>query len=452
MKHVQELGRRHFLRAMGLGWLAASLPAPRPARAMETPLRFIGVYTPHGVVRDLYRPRPGFDITYPECVLAPFDDPVTYGRSFKDQLRVVDGIDLTAGIEVGTVAHDGARVILTGSGADGLNSSIDQELAQGYGLGSSTPIASLTLGVGSSDLRIGSCISYARGGTPVPKWIDPRATFEHLFGDGALGTGRAVERRELRRSVLDFIDRDLQSLSRRLPAHERLKLEQHQTALRELEKRLEPRAVSCEPGPAPEAFASVGPGGEQHFDRITDLMIDLTSLAFGCDLTRFATLMLADLSHTGLFPDLPADIHSDVAHRYDERALSRADAGPELPASWLSLARQNRYSYGKVARLMSRLDAASVLGNTILYVSSDMGDPARHSSRNVPTLIAGGAGGHFGPGRFIDLRCEAASCPAPRPNNRVLVSVLRAFGIEATTFGHAQDPAIVTGPLDELGS
>lgn len=195
----------------------------------------------------------------------------------------------------------------------------------------------------------------------------------------------------------------------------------------------------------------MGPGGERNFDRIADLMIDLVALAFGCDVTRFATLMLADLSHTGLFAELPADIHSDVAHRYDERALP---AGAELPASWLALARQNRYSYGKVARLLSRLDAAGVLGDSIVHVSSDMGDPARHSSRDVPTLLAGGAQGHFGPGRFIDLRCDGSGCSPSelRPNNRLLVSILQAFGIETDSFGHAHDTSIITGHLTELGA
>ena len=45
--------------------------------------------------------------------------------------------------------------------------------------------------------------------------------------------------------------------------------------------------------------------------------------ALACDLTRFASLFLADLSRTQLFPELPEDIHFEVAHRYDARADSR---------------------------------------------------------------------------------------------------------------------------------
>ncbi len=162
-----------------------------------------------------------------------------------------------------------------------------------------------------------------------------------------------------------------------------------------------------------------------------------------CDLTRFATLFLGDLSRTHLFPELPDDVHSDVAHRYDASEDKRSGT----PASWHALAIQNRYSYSKVARLLSRLDEAGILDDTIVHVSGDMGDPARHSSRSVPTLLAGGCGGHFKMGRYLDLRRSAGD---GIPNNRVLVSICQAFGVEVNTFGQAADPRTVTGRLDAL--
>jgi len=166
--------------------------------------------------------------------------------------------------------------------------------------------------------------------------------------------------------------------------------------------------------------------------------------ALACDLTRFATLMLGDLSRTHLFPELPEDVHGDVAHRYDAREEKHAGT----PASWKALAVQNRYSYSKVARLLTRLDEAGVLADTIVLVSSDMGDPARHSSRDVPTVIAGGCGGHFSMGRYIDF--SGASGHEGVPNNRVLVSIAQAFGVQIERFGQSADPQIVTGRLDAL--
>jgi hypothetical protein len=88
-----------------------------------------------------------------------------------------------------------------------------------------------------------------------------------------------------------------------------------------------------------------------------------------------------------------------------------------------------------------------MLDDTIVYVSGDMGDPNRHSSRCVPTLIAGGAGGRFKMGRYLDLRDAHG---AGIPNNRLLVSIAQAFGVETSRFGQAVDPAIVTGRLDAL--
>jgi len=82
----------------------------------------------------------------------------------------------------------------------------------------------------------------------------------------------------------------------------------------------------------------------------------------------------------------------------------------------------------------------------IVYVSSDMGDPARHSSRSVPTVLAGGCGGHFKMGRHLDL----AGASGGVPNNRILVSICQAFGVRTERFGHAVDPKITTGRLEQL--
>ena len=450
---MKRHSRRAFLGALGATGAMLGLPTEGRATAgalsdSGRPLRLVCIYTPHGRAHELWQPRPGFDITYPDASLLPFDDPGSYGRSFKQELLVLDGIDLSAGIEVGTTGHDAPRVILTGSGADGKNASIEQYLAYEQGLGADTPHSTLTMGVGNDGTELGTNVSWARGGTPIPKWIDPARTFDELFGS-ALGNRRGEMERERRigKSVLDAVRGDLRRLSAQAPAAERVKLEQHGQALRDIEKRLAGVPQSCAVPPPPDRalFPKLrgGGGGEPHFDAITDLQVDLLARALACDVTRFATLLLADLSRTGLYPELPADMHSDVAHRYD----ARRGAHPGNPDSWRPLALQNRYSYSKVARLLQRLDESGILHDTIVYVSSDMGDTAAHSSRSVPTLIAGGTGGRFRMGRYLDLK--AGEKPGV-PNNRILVSICQAFGVKTERFGHAVDPGIVRGRLDEL--
>lgn len=458
---MTTISRRRWLQAMGVSWLgtpglSSAQPGLREVNANkaahdQAPLRFIGVYMPHGVAREYWAPGPDFDVHLNKCVLRPFDQPEIYGRSFKPYVLPVAGLDLAAGIETGTVGHEASRVILTGSGARGTNASLDQLLAVEQGLGADTPVTSLVVGVGNEDTGLGFNLSYANGGTPLPKVIDPVALFDTLFGAPLSGEQRhaSEQRRKRGQSVLDLVRRDVGRLMSQAPAAERYKLEQHHTALREIEKRLSPRQNTCGAPARPDRSAfpqllAFG-GGEPYFETITELHIDLIARAFGCDLTRFCTLFLADLTRTRLPVGLPADVHLDVAHRYAARQNNK----PGDPASWDALGIQNQHTYGQIARLLQRLDEAHVLDDTIVLAQGDMGDPARHSSRNVPTLLAGGCGGHFTMGRFLDLEVGKAA-DGLLPNNRLLVSIAQAFGVQTNSFGTSGNVSTTTGSLREL--
>lgn len=427
--------------ALGNAALGAEPASTAPGRAR----RFVGVYAPHGMAREFWRPGPGFDLRYENCSLQPFDDPATVGQSLRDRVVVIEGIDLSAGIEAGTVGHEGARVILTGSAADGDNASIDQFLAVEQGLGFATPYSSLVLAVGTNGTDIGTNISYLADGRPVPKLVDPSVVFDSVFGELILpadptAAAKVRAQRALKKSSLDFLGGQLGVLAAHLPPSEARRLDQHLTAQRELERRLAHFEVACRVPERPPAFERVttGNGGARYFDAITDLQIDLMVQAMACDATRFGTIFLTDLSRTRLIDGMPEDIHFDVSHRYRARDAEQ----PGRPDTWLPLAKQNRYAYSKVARLMHQLDAAGLLGDTVIYVSSDMGDPARHSSRSVPTLLGGGV---FRGGRHLVVEGKAQAA-----NNHLLVSICNAFGVGVTSFGQARDPAIVTGPLAGL--
>ena len=446
--------RRRFLLALGAALLPSeawadlappSLPADRLVSG-ATGKRFIAVYMPHGRALELFVPQPGFRLNYEDAILAPFDDPEHAGRSFREDLLVIGGVDLAAGFLTGNVGHDAPRVLLTGAGANGKNASVDQFLAVEQRLGQVTPMPSLVLGVGNDDRGVSSSISYGRGGVALPKLIHPAATFDALFGEALTGSPElAAERRRRSMSALDFLGDDLRRLRRVAPASEREKLEQHATALRDLERRLTPLETACAPGPrvtrdAFPRYRAYG-GGERFFDAITDLQLELVVHAFACDLTRFATLMLADLSRTGLDPALPNDIHQDVAHRYRAREATE----PGDPATWRALAHQNRYSCSKVARLYRLLDEQALSADTLVLASSDMGNPARHSSRSVPTLLLGAG---IRGGRVLDLGDRnRVTNQHLNPNNRLLTQICRRFGANVTRFGDSI-PEISEGVLE----
>jgi len=477
--HRRALHRRAFLRGVGAGFATLPfLPVVENAYARSMgealPQRFIGVYHPHGIAAELYTPRPGdtetkFDLRHPDCPLEPFDDAATYGRSFKDRIVVIEGLDLLSS----TNGHESAATILTGSQiTDELpqNSSLDQFLAVEHGLGAATPVTSVALAVGNGELSARETLAFGPGGVPISKIIDPAQAFDYLFTNAVVGAGRAARaraarRRRLGQSLIDFVYGDVRRLRARVAPLEREKLDQHLEALRELEKKLHgfsPRAGCALPARPPPFPALVRHnGGEPYFDAITDRHIDLLALAMGCDITRFATLVTSDLSYAGNPLGLPADNHGGVAHTYaaSARGYGGRPVGDGKPESWRRLARLNRYSYGKVARLMRRLDEAGVLDSTLIYASSDMGNPAAHSTRNVPTVLAGGMNGKLRMGRRITYRtdCPVGTDCTPKspeyrtvPNNWLLVSIAQAFGVQTTAFGRQFDNTKSTGTLAEL--
>ena len=110
--------------------------------------------------------------------------------------------------------------------------------------------------------------------------------------------------------------------------------------------------------------------------------------------------------------------------------------------------------------MMDKLTAYGVVDSTLVYASSDMGNPALHSTRNVPTVLGGGLNGKFRMGRRLKA---PADCPssnlACKPgdaeftgtaNNHLLVSIARAFGVAIDSFGSQPNAADKNGPLAGL--
>ena len=493
----RSASRRSFLKAVGAS--ATALPFYRllensvaQAAGDPVPLRFCGIYHPHGIAAEYYAMLNGrfsglgsdtettFNLTYTnngaQCVLQPFDDAATYGQSFKSKILPIEGIDLMSNAN----GHDTAGTILTGSyiaSSKPANSSLDQYMAVERKLGASTRVTSIAVGVGDDTTQVGQTLSYGPGGAPLPKVIDPVQAFNTLFSGYVPTTDPAAAAAAMRnrakgRSVIDFVTKDISRMNTRLAAVEQQKLQQHLDSIRDLEKQFEEPTTSSTgatctvPGkPNASQFPSLKRynGGEPYFDAITNAFIDLLTQAFACDITRFATFLLADLAYTGNMLGLPADNHGAVAHVYNGSSLG-SDGHPSTPgdaATWVALAKFNRYAYGKIALFMQKMAAAGVLDNVLIYASSDMGNPALHSTRNAPTLLAGGAAGtKFRMGRRLKMQpdCMTNLWCSPTDaefkastNNHLLVSIAQAFGLtDVASFGTQNTASWKTGTLSGL--
>jgi hypothetical protein len=99
----------------------------------------------------------------------------------------------------------------------------------------------------------------------------------------------------------------------------------------------------------------------------------------------------------------------------------------------------------QLAYLLGKLDSVkegdgTMLDNTVVLLGSEITRGNTHSHMDAPFLVAGGGSGYFKMGRMIDFAGDV-------PHNNLLVSLLNAMGVNATTFG---DPAYCTGPLNQL--
>jgi hypothetical protein len=498
--------RRSFLRAVGAA--ATVLPFYQlledsfaHAAGEALPLKFLTVSHPHGIASEYFSARrptspdilveglslkgsdteTSFDITYPNCSLQPFDDAATYGKSFKDRLLLIEGLDLASD------GHDAVASILTGSPLNGTvpaNSSLDQYLAVEMGLGAATLKSNIALAVGSPDIYPGSTLSYSKGGVGVGKMISPLEAFDYLFGgfvpaSDAAAQAALVRKNALGQSVVDYVREDCNRLRARLAPVEQQKLDQHLASIRDLEKKfgaISGAACSIPKRPSETDFpVDISRlirfnGGEPTFDVVTDFFINLLAEAFACDVTRFATLVLNDLpwdsannaQTDSLGYELPSEFHNEVAHKYNSYAFDWQGilAGRGDATTWLPLAKYNKYVYGKVARLLQKLDERGALDSTLVYVTSEMGNPAAHSSASAPTVLVGGKNVPFRFGRRLQVTPDCSppndSCNprdtkfANGANNHLLVSIAQAFGVEVDTFGVRSDPAFTAGALSGL--
>jgi hypothetical protein len=286
--------------------------------------------------------------------------------------------------------------------------------------------------------------------TPLPSITDAKKLFELLFGgeDPEATEAEIKKRLAYETSVIDYAKGDVDRLAKRLSRTDNARLDEYLTGLRELEKRLAAPALSCEaPAPPPSFDPTVswqGIDADEAFLANHEALLDLAVLAFRCDATRVITFMQAPSQGSIKYQFL--DVNEDH-HWLSHNGSLRDEAGNYTnPDAQAQLARLETWQIEQFGRIVQRLQAAtdedgqSIYDSTLAYLSSESGDGNGHSQRNVPVLLAGGAGG-FKMGQHVYYRrpgCGEPNAPpdctwfayeGDRPMNRLFVSMLEAFGI-----------------------
>jgi hypothetical protein len=428
------LTRRHFLRAAG--GAAALLPlmsSLRAGAAGETfPKRLLLIYTPNGVVPEAWHPlnvtsETSWDLNTTHQSLAPF----------KDRLLFFSGVDLKVtndgpgglhqkgigGLYTGQQLQSG-DLFVDGCGqragwANGI--SVDQEIAKTLAFG--TPIKSLELGVRATENDVQGRIAYAGPGAPLPPMNNPSDVFQRLFSGFGQNTDQLAELRARRQSVLDTVQGQFKSLSTRVSSSDQQKLAAHLTLVRDLETRLAVTGNASKACVVPAVPPALQSDSEDDMPIIAGLHLDMLATAFACDMTRVASLQISTSLNHIRYPWLNS--------LGEGHALSHM--GPSDTNAFQEMVNRQTWHSQLLANFLKRLSeipegSGTVLDSTLVLWGNEVAQGNTHAHENIPFLMAGG-GWHFRTGRA--LQYMAAS------HNDLLVSVLNAMGVPATSFGQA---------------
>ena len=420
--------RRAFLRSLGVSAAAMpfvlNLPSLAFANQQRRKQRLVVIFSPNGVVPKTFWPdEEGDKFTFKESLqpLEPLRDRSLILHGVCDKIRGdgdnhMRGIGcLLTGIELFPGNIRGGSDTPAGW-ASGL--SIDQEIKRYLQAGEATRtrFGSLEFGVLVPERAdTWTRMVYDGPNKPVAPVNDPYQMFGKLYG--------RMRDQESLRSILDDLSDDLKKVSAAVSPADRQLLEEHATLVRELEQELRPIEAQAVGHPVPE----LEPGVKEDTDnmpRLSKMQIELMVNSFAADFARVATLQYTNSVGGAKMRWIDVNEgHHDLSHHEDSKQDSQE-----------KLTRINRWYCEQVAYLAKRLaetpepgGPGSLLDNTLIIWTNELGKGNSHTLDNIPFVLVGG-GLDFKMGRSLKL--------GQVPHNRLLMALAHGFGHNVPRFGN----------------
>ena len=252
-----------------------------------------------------------------------------------------------------------------------------------------------------------------------------------------------------RSSVNDYVRAELNDLRarRELSMADRLRLDQHFQAIRDIEVTMDgmaPGAVAtgaCSKTGLPmdkyEALRSGFAFKGDLMEEYVSLHLQVMAVAFGCNYARVATLQWGD-GTDGTKYNVPSNAGLGWSfHQLSHRIQSDSATGNNPTAE----AAHHEIDIVRMKTLLVGLDAFKAHGlekNTQLIWTNTIADGPSHSPKGVPMIIWGSGGGYLKQGTYIDTRGT--------PNANVLNTL-----IAGATRDKTPSPQMIgSGTFDEM--
>lgn len=398
----KALPRRTLLKqagvALGLPLLDAMSPA-FGASAPARPKRFVGVSLTLGLHNPYLVPKnsgPGYS---PSPYLKSLQD-------IRDKFTVISGSS-HPGVKGG---HTAEASIFSACPA-GRNSrtrntiSLDQYMAKH--LGDETRFPSLVLNTSSQRSP-----SYSESGTMIPAIDDAGKLFRALFTEDS-PQARQRQREVARggRSIMDIVRAETKELERQVGPGDRRKLDEWFTSVRDLELRLEANEAWANKPKPKVGEAPAAPDRDNAPDEVR-AFLDTVFLALQTDSTRFVTLHCRGNSVRAL-EGVDESYHSLSHHGQSGEKLAQ-------------LAIVEQATIDRWGDFLRRLQGAELIDDTMVLLTSNLGNASSHDNRNMPVLFGGGGYRH---GQHLAFD---TTNNYPLPN--LYLSMLQNMGLEAERF------------------
>lgn len=413
------LSRRTFLRASGVALALPALEAMRPTftRAAEpqAPRRMVAICNNLGFVPERFFPQGTSDDYVPSQYLNEIDD-------LRSRFTVFDGVS-HPGVDGSHASDVSFLTAAPHPGGGGFKNSISLDQYVAAQLGPITRFPSLTLGVNPKPGQ--RSLSWTDSGALIPCLEKASDVYRQLFLKGSAQEVRARMRQlKLGQSIMDRVADQSKALASRLGAADRDRLDQFQSALRDVEKRLaENEAWAQKPKPEAPIPQPDDPVNRTEFMEKASLMYQMTRLAIQTDSTRAITLLL-DSNYT---PTVKlAESQVDITDGYHN--LSHHGRNPEKLKQLEAIDLSHMRLFGDFLRnLQSTAEGdTDLLSQTSVLFGSNLGDANKHTTTNMPMLLAGG--------RFQHQSCLRFDRNNNYPLPNLFVSVLNQMGIPTDRF------------------
>jgi len=366
--------------------------------------------------------------------LQSLDRPLDSGGKIRDHVSVFSGFDVKLDGNPNYPHGSGPASNLTGlfAPADGVFAAPSIDVLIAREIGGFTRFRSLQLSATGDRNQ-----TYSRESESIrnASEISPMEVYARIFGpdfaDPTAGPFMPNPRWTLRKSVLSAVKDDRDKLMSRVGTHDKQRLDQYFTSVRQLEQMLDvllsgpPDLPSCRRADDPGPDILEGEVFQNDVDSVNQrhgALADLLTFALACDQTRVFNMMFS-WGISGLYVLGSNTTHHQLTH--DESIDSELGYQPQ--ATQFVMVSMSAWA-DFVEKLASIPEGdGTMLDNCLVFANSDLSYAKPHDVRGLPMMIAGSAGGRITPGIHVKGNTD--------PCTRVGLTVQQAMGLPIDAWG-----------------